>query len=174
MIGVGTPKLAAGIVAGTLLWASSRKVSTVDTGTAGAGVGFLPLLVPPPALYVGFLAEASAEDFLGVFTPLFLQGLSVGLSSFLATALIRTSHPGVGVGVGVATVGGPPSRAAYLAGLSSQGVTGPSAQKLASVLGNTMDKILPAIPYPVPIVGPPSPTATVGTGVGSLLLCPLI
>lgn len=170
LVGISTPTLAKAIATALVSWGQSRSVSTVDVGTVGVGVGFLPLIVPLPSFYAALLSQAKAQGMDGVFTPLFLAGLSQGTTAFLANGIIATQHPSVGVGTAIATVGGPPSPPICLQAFASLGLTGETSLRLARVLGFSLDAVIPSTPYPLPIVGSPSPTSTGGSGVGSVLL----
>lgn len=170
LIGIGTPKIIKGVAIGLALWASSRSLSTVDVGTVGVGKGFFPLVPPVSSLLPTLQINAVSEKMLGIFTPTFLSGLASGLSFSLATGILSTSHPSVGVGTAIATIAGPPGRLSFLQGFESAGVTGETGKKLAKVIGNSLDTIY-ATPLitPIPIVGSPSPTGSSGIGVGKIL-----
>lgn len=166
MVGIATPQLANAIASGIASWATTRTVTTVDTGTLGAGKGFLPLAVP--SLYPVLTVQAVAAGMSGTFTPVFLAGLSLGISSFLAQGLISTFHPGIGAGTAIATISGPPSTPIFLTSFEMKGLTGQSALRLARVIGLTFDTTIPTYTYIVPIVGSPTPTSGVGVGFGTL------
>lgn len=170
MLGVGTPKLASAVTQGVIFWASSRSVNTKDVGTSGVGKGLGLLPVTSSLLYPLLLQESLGAGMLGIFTPVFMIGLSSGLSSFLSLATVQTNHPTVGVGTGIATVTGPPSFASFDLGFQTEGISGESSRRIAQVLGNTFDKVFPSLPIPLAIVGPSSPNPSSGVGVGKVLL----
>ncbi len=169
MIGVATPKQASTIAHGLSLWADSRKVSTADTGTAGAGVGLAPLIVPPQLFLAALTPAFIVEGIYGLLAPLYITGLSLGMSQAVGQGVIKTNHPTVGLGAGVGQILGPPSAPFFLQAFEEAEMTGEGPQKLSRALGAALDTLFAAFVIAVPIVGPPSPSPSAGVGFGSIL-----
>jgi len=169
-IGVGTPKYANGVAQGLVRWIPLVKVTTVDGGTAGVGTNVpLPLIVPTPLLYANLLSGMLSQGFHGIMMPAFVSGLSTGLAISFFQMLIKTNHPVVGIGSGVARMQAPPAFAAISAGFSAAGMTGPGSVRAARALASGLDRTFASLLIPIAIVGPPSVSPGVGVGFGSIL-----
>lgn len=168
MIGTGVAQFANGVAAGIMLWVGQLTVTTVDVGTAGVGVGLLPCAIPQPLLLAGFQSSFPASGLLGIMSPLLATGLAVGLSVAFPQGIITTTHPTVGVGTGVASFPGPSAIPSMIAGFKSVGMVGPSTEQAATAIGLGLDIAFAGFVVPVPIVGPPSPVASGGTGTGKI------
>jgi len=168
-IGTGMPQLATGIGTGLSLWTPTIRVATVDVGTAGVGVGSLPLVVPQPALY-GFLIESMAATAqLGPLGPLFQLGLANGLVAAFVQGLILTTHPSVGTGSAVARFFAPPASVPMVQGFSMVGMVGSGPVKFATAIGLALSKTFAALTLPMPIVGSASTSGSSGLGSGGII-----
>ena len=167
--GVGIPQLAAGIASGVLLWLPQVQVISADTGTAGAGTTTFPLFIPPPLLTAALLSAYPASSHLGIFAPLEATALGLGLASGFAQGLIVMAHPGVGVGTGIAKFVGPPALPSLVAGMASAGLVGIFTPLKAQAISQALLTVFSAYVIPVPIVGPSSPIASTGVGVGKVV-----
>lgn len=170
MIGPGLPKYSLGVATGVSNWLRSITVSTIDTGTAGAGKGVpTPLIVPQPLLYTNILLGMGAFGILGLMAPVFAVGLSTGLSAAFLQALTNTAHPSVGTGAGVATFRAPPAYPVLELGFKIAGLVGDGPTKKALALGKALDTTFASLVLPVAIAGPPSPSPSAGSGTGNLI-----
>jgi hypothetical protein len=170
MLGSETPKLARGIANGITRWIPQVKVSTTDVGSAGSGSNIpLPVTVANPILLANLTAGMSAFGLLGVLVPIYLVGLSNGLSSAFLQMLIKTTHAGVGTGAGVAKFSAPPARTSMINGFSSAGLKGDAAVKKASAVAQGLDVTFASLVLPVAIVGSVSPSPATGVGTGSIV-----
>ena len=168
-LGTKVPQLAAGVAAGVMLWNASLKVVTIDAGTLGVGVGLLPCVIPQPLLLASFLGGLAATGNVGVMMPLLALGLANGLALSFATGVITTTHPTVGTGTGVARFNGGSAVPGMIGGFASVGMVGPGPTKIATGIGVGLDTAFAAFTVPIPIVGPPSPAASGGTGFGTIV-----
>jgi hypothetical protein len=166
MIGSATPKFASGVAQGVTLWVKKLSVQTVDAGVAGVGTGLFPFLIPPQLLMANLLAAYVANGQIGPMAPLEAVGLANGLAMGLLTGLIKTTHPTVGAGAGVARISGPPAYSSLMQGFSSVGIKGQGATKKANAISTALMLTLQVITLPIPIVGPvgPSPSSGIGSG----------
>jgi hypothetical protein len=155
MLGSEVPKIAAGIANGLVKWVPSIVVQTTDTGSLGVGSGGpIPLVVPQPVLYANLMAGDAAFSFFGPMSPLFTLGVANGLAATFAQALIKTTHPGVGVGNGIATFRAPPAIPQMIVGFAEATLVGDGPTSLV---------------VPVQIVGSASPSGGSGTGFGQII-----
>jgi hypothetical protein len=168
-IGTGTPKLASGIAAGVMLWVAQMKVTTIDTGSLGVGVGLLPCAVPQPLLFAGVGAGMVSFGNVGPMAPLLTLGVANGLALAFLQGLITTTHPSVGTGSGVAKFVGPSAISSMVGGFASLGMVSPGAVKIASSIGMGIDIAFAGFIVPIPIVGSASPVASGGTGTGTIV-----
>ncbi len=168
-IGTGVMKLATGVAFGTDAWLHTVNVTTIDTGTVGAGVGVIPFLVPQPLLLGTLTAGFADQNILGISAPLLILGLANGLSLALATGLITTTHPSVGTGTGVVTFSAGPATQAMIAGFNAQGMNTPVSQKLAIAISQGLNSALSSFVTVTPIAGASGPVASSGTGSGTII-----
>jgi len=169
MTGSGVPKLAQGVANGVCAWVKSLKVVTVDAGTLGVGVGFLPFAVPPPLLIASLLAAYPVNGQLGVMAPQEATGLGVGLGLGFIQGIMTTQHPTVGSGTGVAKVIGGPAFPFLMAGFAGVDIKGTGATQKASAISLALQMTLAVFTLPIPIVGAPTPMGSSGVGQGSIL-----
>lgn len=170
LIGTGVPKFSRGVALGLQQWIPQVKVSTVDTGTAGAGKNVpMPLIVLTPILYANILLGMKAQNLLGIHAPIFANGLSMGLTGAFLQMLVVTNHPSVGTGAGVATFKAPPAARSILSGFQQVGLKGPGSSKEAKALGMALDRTFASLIMPIAIVGPSSPSPGAGSGFGNIL-----
>jgi hypothetical protein len=169
MLGIAVPQLAAGIANGVSIWLPTVTVMTVDAGVLGAGVGVLPFVVPLPLVLSSLMTAYAANGQLGVMAPLEASGLANGLVLGFLQGLIVTTHPGVGVGVGVARLLGPPAFPSLMQGFASAGITGQGAVLKANAISMAFDMIFAVYVTPIPIVGSVSPFPAGGAGFGNIL-----
>jgi hypothetical protein len=168
-VGVGTPKLAQALGIGLTTWTPKISVTTVDSGTLGAGKGVpIPIILIPTVLQLNLYAGFTAQGILGLMAPLFITGLTNGFVQVYATALTNTAHVGVGLGAGVATFKPPPAFFDLKTGFDAVGATGDGATKLCRALAQALESTFSTLVLPQPIVGPPSPAPGAGKGFGSI------
>ena len=169
MLGEEVPKLSQGLGNGLFAWANALTVTTIDTGSGGVGVGFIPWLVPSAILIPNLLATYTANGLLGIMAPLEATGLGNGLSLGFAQGALFTNHVGVGSGAGVARVSGPPAFSFIMAGLASVGIKGSGAAQKASAISQALAATLAVFTLPIPIVGSASPSVVAGVGTGRIV-----
>jgi hypothetical protein len=170
ILGVDVPKLCAGIANGLVQWVPTVQVVTVDAGVAGVGSNVpTPVVAPQPLLLANLMTGMAGQGLVGIFVPLFVQGLSTGLMTAFLQMLVKTNHPVVGIGTGVGKYVAPPSGPAMIAGLTSAGVIGISAFRLGLAIGVGLDVTFASLVVPVVIVGSGSPVSTGGAGLGNIV-----
>ena len=168
-IGIGVPKLAAGIASGIISWNATLKVLTVDVGSFGVGTGSLPCAIPQPLLFASLLSGLAAAGNVGVMMPLLALGTANGLALAFLQGLVVTLHPSVGVGTGIARFIGPPATPSMIRGFASAGMVGPGPTKMATGIGIGLSIAFGSFVLPIPILGPPSPASSSGSGFGSIV-----
>jgi hypothetical protein len=169
MIGTATPTFALGVGIGVSKWIKTVPVTTIDAGSLGVGSGQLPLVVPAPLLLANITAAMASLGILGIMAPLKALGLSTGLSGAFPMGLIKTTHPGIGVGTGMAKFGSVPAAPLIIAGLAEVGMVGPSVVKIATAIGMGLNMTFATLVLPIPIVGSASPAAGAGIGFGMVI-----
>lgn len=168
-LGIAVPQFCLGVGTGVTLFAQASTVTSIDTGTLGVGVSVLPLLVPQPLLLTSMLSGFAATGTIGVMAPLLAVGLANGLSLGFLQGLVTMTHPGVGLGAGVAkviAVGAVPS---MIAGFAAAGMVGPAAVKMATAIGIALTLTFAVYILPVPILGPPNIVPGAGVGIGKII-----
>jgi hypothetical protein len=171
VLGIGMPQLANGLANGLSIYVQSGiTVKSVDTGTAGAGVGSGVGIIVPPAIIASMTASFLANGMAGVMSPPFATAVANGFMQSFALAQIVVASAGVGVGAGVATLNPNPgvSVGAFLAGLTGAGLVGISVTQLASAVALGLDQVLPTSTGIIAIAGSPSIVPAVGIGLGKL------
>jgi hypothetical protein len=168
-LGIAVPQLAAGVANGVTVFAQQSTVTSVDVGTLGAGVSAIPLVVPQPLLLTNILAGFAATATIGVMSPLLAVGLANGLQLGFLQGLLVMTHPGVGLGAGVAKVIGVGGVPAMVAGFASAGMVGPAAVKMATAIGIALTLTFGTFVMPVPILGPPNIVPGAGVGIGKIV-----
>jgi hypothetical protein len=169
MLGLGTPNFALGVSIGTSKWLLSLTVTTIDSGSLGVGSGQLPLIVPQPLLLANIAAAFAATGNVGIMMPLKALGLATGLSTAFLQAIIKTTHPGIGSGVGVARFSPVPAAPMIIAGLAEVGMVGQGVTTIATAIGMGLNQTFATLMIPIPIVGSASPAAGAGTGFGKVI-----
>jgi len=170
LVGTDVPKYASGVAAGLVRWIPSIRVTTTDAGSAGVGSNVpLPLPVPSPLLIPNLTLGMTSMGLIGPFMPVLVTGLANGLSVAFAQMLVKTTHPTVGTGSGVAKFVAPPATPFMVQGFSSVGMVGPSAAQKAGALGIGLDRTFASLVVPVAIVGSASPTGASGVGTGNIV-----
>lgn len=177
MIGTAVPSTANAISTGLVPYIlASAVVNTVDTGTAGAGVGTGTVTgIFPAGLSAALVGSFSSNGMLGTATPQFTQALGNSIVPFLLTAQVSTINTGVATGTGSGKVTGfePNSMAGFLiASFAANGLTGTSLPQLANAIAQGVCLYLNASLFAsVVIVGAPvvPPVPGVGTGFGKLI-----
>ena len=169
-------QMASGIARGvtTFLTASPTNIITsIDTGTpgAGAGVGVVLPATCTPATLQGILAGSMAGA--GVAGPMISQlilGLSTATCAFLLQAQSITTHGGVGIGTGVgAFVGLSPANLNALI-LSNTGFSGPLWANITTAFSTALCIFLMTnVKLQISISGPSASGAATGVGSGRLL-----
>ncbi len=168
-LGIAIPQFALGVGTGVTIFTQSTVVTSVDTGTLGAGVTTIPLLVPQPLLLANLLAGFAATATVGVMAPLMAVGLANGLALGFLQGLVVMTHPGVGAGAGVAKFIGVGAVPAMIAGFTAAGMVGVGAVKMATAIGIALTLTFATYVLPVPIVGAPSILPGAGVGVGKIV-----
>lgn len=168
-IGQGATKFASGVAFGIENWIHTIKVTTVDTGTLGAGVGAIPLIIPNPVLFTSLSIQFIAQGIIGVMAPLTVTGLTNGIVTALATAIVSSTHPSVGTGSAVVRFSPGPSTQGMIQGFQSQQMNTPASIKMATAIAQALDIVFASLVLVSPIVGPSSPTGSSGVGSGSIL-----
>ena len=170
IVGQDVPKYASGVASGLVQWVPLVKVSTTDTGSAGVGSNVpLPVTVVQPVLYANLITGMTSQGLVGPFMPLFCLGLANGLVASFAQMLVKTTHPSVGTGGGVARFNAPPAALSVIRGFTSVGMIGPSAVQKATALGIALDRTFASLVLPVVIVGSASPVGAAGVGFGNIV-----
>lgn len=167
--GIAVPQFATGVATGVTLFAAQSTVTSVDTGTAGVGATTLPLLVPQPLLLSSMLAGFAATGQVGVMAPLLATGLANGLALGFLQGLVVMTHPGVGVGAGVAKVIAVGAIPAMIAGFAAATMVGPGSVKMATAIGIALTLTFATYTLPIPIVGSPSIVPSTGVGIGKIV-----
>jgi hypothetical protein len=171
ILGSATPQLSDGLADGLVDYATdSITVQSIDTGTAGSGVGTGFGVILSPTIYLAMNGSFIANGIIGVFSPSMATAIASAFIQSFALASISTNSVGVGVGAGVAAMIPVPgvSTGIFLAALNSAGVNGPNVPQLASAVATGLDIALLTSFAPVIIAGPPSPIPSAGTGFGRL------
>lgn len=169
MLGLGVPNFSLGVSIGAAKWIKTVPVITTDTGSLGVGSGQLPLVIPQPLLLTNIASSMAAMGMNGVMMPLKALGLATGLSGGLALGLVKTTHPGIGVGTGIAKFLPSPAAPFILAGLAEVGMTGTGVTLLGTAIGLGLTKTLASLTLPIPIVGSASPSGGAGVGTGMVI-----
>ncbi len=170
LIGTGTPKFAQGFGIGLTIWTPTITISTIDTGTLGVGKGTpTPILLIPTVLIANITVGMAGQGILGVMSPAFITGVSLGLVRLYAQAFTNTVHAGVGIGAGVARFNPPPATGPLLAGFAAMGMVGDGPTKIARALAQGLENTFRATILPQPIVGPPNIVPGAGTGFGNIV-----
>ena len=167
-IGTGMPRLAQGIANGVSLWIAQTTVSITGTGAAGAGAVSYPLVVPPPLIIANMLGGFSSAGIIGIMAAPLALSIANGLVTGFAQGLIVAAFPGVGSGVGVARVSGPPPMESMNAGFASAGLSGDGSQRIARGISLGLSQTFASLLVPVPIVGPSGPSPGAGTALGKI------
>lgn len=168
--GIGAPQLAAGIAAGVMLWTGALTVVTVDVGTAGAGTGLMPCMIPPPLLIAGMIGGLASTGNIGIMAVPLATAIGTGLGTAFPLGMIMTVHPTVGVGTATVTFPGPSAVPFMMTGFKSAGLIGMMADKLAAGVGMGLDTAFAGFTIPaMPIVGAASPVPSSGTGSGKII-----
>ena len=170
-LGVAVPTLALGIASGVCQYLTSAVVNSVDVGTAGVGTTLFPLIVPSPLIQSSILSGFAAMGIMGIAAPALILGLSTGISTGLsALALLQINHPGVGVGAGVVRLTAATAVPFMINGMASVSMSGAGPTKVATALGIGLDLTFASfVQLAVPIVGSPSPVASSGVGLGTVI-----
>jgi len=169
-LGTSVPKYANGVAQGLVRWVPLIKIQTIDGGTAGVGSNIpLPLVVQTPVLYANILSGMLSNGLNGLLMSAFVSGLSTGLTTAFAQMLIKTTHPGVGVGTGVASFRAPPAFASISSGFATAGMNGPASLQAARALATVLDITYASLLIPVAIVGSPSTIGASSTGFGTII-----
>ncbi len=155
---------------GLAVWVPKIVVQTIDSGSLGVGSGGpMPLIVPSPLLYANLLTGSGSFGILGPMDPLLELGLANGLMTAFAGMLVKTTHPGVGLGSAVARFQAGPAIPDMIAGFSAAGMVGDGPVKKASAVGMAFDITFASLVMPVPILGAPSPSGGAGVGFGQII-----
>jgi len=175
ILGTSSPLLAKALSLGisTNILAMAQ-VTTVDTGTAGAGVGTSTVL----GISAGILGPLMVGNFasvgmLGAFSAPLALAISQGFGIWFLTNQTTTVHAGVGLGVGTGKVIGldPGSMGQMIQGfMASFGLLGTFSPLLAQAVAlSIVTHILATGTVITPIAGPPSIVPSAGTGIGKVL-----
>lgn len=129
----------------------------------------MPLVVPQPVLYGGLMTGAASAGVLGIMAPAMFLGIANGLVLAFLQMLIKTTHPGVGVGTGLAKFIGGSAVPQMVSGFAAAGMKGQGTVQIATAVGVGLDITFQALAIPVPIVGSASPSGGSGVGVGLII-----
>jgi hypothetical protein len=169
-IGPGVTQYATGVANGVCVhFTSNIKVTTVDAGSLGVGTGILPFLVAQPLLLTSLLSGFTMGGILGVMAPPLALGLANGLAVGLLSGFIKTNHPGIGTGAGIARLTGSTAVPAMINGFKAAGMKGSGPEKKARAIGLGLDLVTASFLMTIPIVGSASPAAGAGVGIGSIV-----
>lgn len=170
--GISVPQLALGVANGLAQYASSGLiVLTVDTGVLGAGKGTgIGMILPPPVLISSLIASFAGAIIIGPFSAPVATCIGIGISQILATAIINTVNPTVGVGAGVATLIPNPvvSIPIFIAAFKAAGLLGIASITMATAVAVGLDSALPTAKGVIVIAGSPSIISSAGAGTGLL------
>ena len=169
MLGLSVPKFALGIGIGVSKWVKSVPVSTIDSGSLGVGSGQLPLAVPQPLLLANITAAMASMGLIGPMAVLKALGLATGLAGAFPMGIIKTTHPGIGTGIGLAKFGTSPAAPLIIAGLAEVGMVGAGVVRIGTAIGTGINMSFAALVLPVPIVGSASPSGGAGVGYGTVI-----
>ena len=150
----------------------SMNVTTIDAGLLGVGAGFgTGVVLPIPILVASLFSFMPANGFSGVSSPQIILGVSIGFSAVLATAIISTIHPTVGIGAGKLLIlpNTSVSVGIFITAFAAAGMAGPMSVSLATAIASGLDAALPSAQGVVAIVGSPSIAPSGGVGFGKLL-----
>lgn len=168
-LGIKIPDFSLGVTNGVSKWVKQLVVIAPSAGTLGAGQGITPLVVPPPVLNTAFLATFPANGVFGIMTPLFILGLSNGLSAVFAQGLVKTTHATVGAGSGVANFKGGSAVPFIVQGLAEVGQQGDGPTKIARAIGQGLDIVFRSLAVPLVVAGPPNIVPGGGPGIGVVI-----
>jgi len=168
-IGIAVPQFSLGVATGASLFLQQSTVTSVDSGTLGVGATVVPLLVPQPLLLTSLLAGFASTGMVGVMSPLLALGLANGFALGFLQGLVTMTHPGVGLGAGVAKLIGVGAVPAMIQGFAASGMTGPGPIKMATSIGIGLSITFVAWTMPIPIAGAPSIAPSSGTGFGKIV-----
>ncbi len=168
MLGIETPKLAFGISIGLFEWTKTLTVQGTAVGTAGVGLAEGSFLIPPSILLPNLLVALPVNSIFGIMMPSLAVGLSTGTSLALAPGVITIPHLSVGSGGGVAKAFPTPATPFLISGLKSVGMKGKGPENVSSALSAALQVALVATPFPIKIVGPPTPAPSSGPSFGSI------
>lgn len=167
IVGVWSPSLAAALAEGLSQYARLGVIATsVDAGTAGAGVGTgVGVILPEPALAQSLVSAFSGFGMTGAFMPNLASAIASGFSSSLALAVLSGVHPSVGSGAGrliLAPTGA--GAGIFYSAMLSASVSGPYSDRLATAVASGMDLAAPLATGTVAISGPSGTSPSVGVG----------
>lgn len=173
ILGTSSSQLAAGVGIGLATYGKSGMVvMTIDVGQAGAGTGIgVGIFLAPPLLISTLTPAFAAAGILGPSAPQIITGLSLGISSALAVAMISSINPTVGNGSGKVQI--IPNTAAAVGVFNSTfkaaGLLGTMSPALATAVANGLNAALPLAQGFVVITGGGGTAAASGTGTARLL-----
>ena len=173
VIGSGSSLLAAGLATALCTYGKAgMTVTTIDVGTLGVGKGTgFGVIVPVPVLLASLMVSLPAGGIAGVSSVQLAAGISTGYSASLASAIINTIHPSVGLGSGKLQI--LPNAAAaigiFISCFLAAGMKGPSAIPLATAVAKGLNAVLPTAMGIVVIAGPPNIVPSSGIGSGQLI-----
>lgn len=173
LVGTGSGRLSSGLSDALCTYGkSSMNVTTLDVGTAGVGKGTgFGVVLAQPILAASLTTGLPSGGISGIALPQLVLGISVGYSTALSTAIVNTTHPSVGSGVGKLQIQ-PNTIAAigiFIQAFLSAGMTGSAVTILATAIAKSLDAVLPLAIGVVAIAGPPSVSPSTGFGTGKLL-----
>lgn len=173
LVGTGSNQLSLGLTSALCTYGkTAMNVMSVDVGTLGVGKGLgVGVMLPQPVLAASLAGNLPAGGIAGLSMPQLVLGISVGYSAALATAIINTISPSVGVGAGKLQI--MPNTAAaigiFIQMFLAAGMTGPMVTPLATSVARALDLVLPTAIGVVAIAGPPNIVPSAGMGTGKLL-----
>ena len=175
ILGVSSPQLAKALSLGiSLNILAMAQVTTVDSGTAGAGVGTSTVIgISAGILGPLMVGQFAAVGMVGPFSAPLALAISQAFGIWFLTNQTTTTHAGVGLGVGVGKVIGldPGSMGTQIQGMmASMGLLGTFSPLMAQAVANSIvPHILATGTVITPIAGPPSIVPAAGSGFGKVL-----
>ena len=146
---------------------------SVDTGTAGTGVGTsIPgsIYLPSSVLASNLLTPLTAAQIKGTFAPILAQSLADSISSAFLGAIPIINTFSVGVGSGVCTFVPAGASAFMINAFAANSLNGTYGPALAGAIGNALDASLLTVVFNTVIAGSPSIAPSAGFSVGGTLI----
>lgn len=145
------------------------KVSTVDVGTFGAGVGIGTVFLNPTIIVPSMVSSFSGSSILGTNSAVLATAIANAMSQCFSLAQASTISPTVGVGTGVGSLIPTSGTPFFVNSFASSGLVGIYGATLATAVANGLDSSLHSSIVNTVIAGPPSISPSTGIGMGFLI-----